>query len=274
LNQQVSKGHRWQKGQSGNPAGRAVGARQKISERLLADLASVWETHGESVVSLAITEPGKLAQIAYGLLPRDVFISVETRTGHLQLITSCNVNRKVDPVLRRGSNADLRTREYLTPAEIEKLSKPAKDGRWGHRDATLVLVAYRHGLRAKETCELEWSQVEFGRSACLHVRRAKNGKPSVHPIRGDELRMLTTLRKENPDSGYVFTAERGDALYSGRNQPAGQDPRRRAKLPFPTISTCCANAADTRWPMMAPIPGRFRTGSAIVRSRIRCATPS
>src|SRR4051812_5360686 len=83
LNQQVSKGrgHRWVKGQSGNPAGRAVGARQKISERLLADLASVWETHGESVLSrLAISEPGKLAQIAYGLLPRDVFISVQQQT--------------------------------------------------------------------------------------------------------------------------------------------------------------------------------------------------
>ena len=72
--------------------------------------------------------------------------------AHLQLVRSCNVNRKVDPVLRRGTNAELRTREYLTPAEIEKLMTAAKDGRWGHRDATLVMVAYRHGLRAKEAC--------------------------------------------------------------------------------------------------------------------------
>ena len=55
-------------------------------------------------------------------------------------------------------------REYLTPKEVEKLIKAAKDGRWGHRDATLVLVAFRHGLRASEICDLEWSQVEFGRS--------------------------------------------------------------------------------------------------------------
>jgi integrase len=129
--------------------------------------------------------------------------------AHLQLVTSCNVNRKVDPVLRRGTNAELRTREYLTPAEIEKLSKAAREGRWGHRDATLILVAYRHGLRAKEACELEWSQVEFGRSAALHVRRAKGGKTGVHPIRGDELRMLTALRKAFPNSGYVFSTERG-----------------------------------------------------------------
>ena len=86
---------------------------------------------------------------------------------------------------------------------------PGHRARGGHRDATLIMVAYRHGLRAKEACELEWSQVEFGRSAALHVRRAKQGKPAVHPIRGDELRMLTALRKAQPDSGYVFTSERG-----------------------------------------------------------------
>jgi len=81
VNQQVSKGHRWPKGQSGNPAGRPVGARPRISEQLLAEIASVWEEHGVSVLQrLAITDPGKLAQIAYGLLPRDVFISVEQRT--------------------------------------------------------------------------------------------------------------------------------------------------------------------------------------------------
>src|SRR5260370_19234746 len=130
----------------------------------------------------------------------------------LQLVEPCNENRQVEPELRRLANAEMRSREYLLPAEIEKLIRAAKDGRWGHRDACLILVAYRHGLRAKEACELEWSQVEFGRSAALHVRRAKNGNPSVHPIRGDELRMLTALRKEYSDSGYVFTAERGTPI--------------------------------------------------------------
>jgi type 1 fimbriae regulatory protein FimB/type 1 fimbriae regulatory protein FimE len=134
---------------------------------------------------------------------------------------------------RRAANAEMRTREYLTPAEIEKLAKAAKDGRWGHRDTTLVLVAYRHGLRAKEACELEWSQVEFGRSAALHVRRAKNGKPSVHPIRGDELRMLTTLRKEFPDSGYVFTTERGTPFTPDAINRLIKTIGKRAGLPMP-----------------------------------------
>ena len=54
----------------------------------------------------------------------------------------------------------------------------------------MVLIAYRHGLRASELCELEWAQVEWGRNASLHVRRAKNGKPAVHPLRGDEIQAL------------------------------------------------------------------------------------
>ena len=57
------------------------------------------------------------------------------------------------------------------------------------------LVAFRHGLRAVEIADLEWSQVEWGRNPALHVRRAKNGKPAVPPIRGDELRMLRELQR-------------------------------------------------------------------------------
>jgi hypothetical protein len=59
----------------------------------------------------------------------------------------------------------------------------AKDNRYGHRDATMILVAYRHGLRASELCNLQWSQVDL-KSATLHVRRVKSGTPSTHPLRG------------------------------------------------------------------------------------------
>src|SRR5882757_5676386 len=152
----------------------------------------------------------------------------------LRLVEPCHENRQVEPAgLRRLTNADMRSREYLLPAEIEKLLKAARAGRWGHRDATLILVAYRHGLRAVEACELEWSQVEFGRSAALHVRRAKGGKPSVHPIRGDELRMLTALRKQFPDTGYVFTTERGTPFTPDAVNRLVKTIGKRAKLPFP-----------------------------------------
>jgi type 1 fimbriae regulatory protein FimB/type 1 fimbriae regulatory protein FimE len=81
-------------------------------------------------------------------------------------------------------------RRYLTEREIERLMDTArKHSRHGHRDATMILVAYRHGLRASEVCDLQWHQIELSEGR-LHVRRVKNGTPSIHPIRGDEMRAL------------------------------------------------------------------------------------
>jgi integrase len=80
-------------------------------------------------------------------------------------------------------NSSVRTREYLRTAEIERLMAAArKSSRYRHRDATMILIGYRHGLRASELCDL---QVELA-TGRLHVRRVKNGSPSVHPMQGDE----------------------------------------------------------------------------------------
>lgn len=125
----------------------------------------------------------------------------------LRLVSPATQNRTVTP--RRRPNAELRTREYLTDSEVERLQAAAKGNRNGWRDATMVLVAYRHGLRASELVDLRWDQIDFGR-ATLAVRRVKNGSPSTHPIQGDELRALRRLQREQePKSPFVFTSERG-----------------------------------------------------------------
>lgn len=109
----------------------------------------------------------------------------------------------------RRKNAELRTREYLTDAEVSQLTDAAKANRYGHRDATMILVAYRHGLRVSELVDLRWDQIDFDH-ATLAVRRAKKGSPSTHPIMGDELRALRRLQREQePRSPFVFTSERG-----------------------------------------------------------------
>ncbi|MEE8408653.1 MAG: tyrosine-type recombinase/integrase [Myxococcota bacterium] len=110
---------------------------------------------------------------------------------------------------RRKPNAELRTREHLTPAEVERLITVAgKLGRHGHRDSTMILVAFRHGLRVSELVSLRWDQVDL-EQGLLHVRRRKNGIPSTHPLRGPELRALRQLeRKKKTDASYVFVSER------------------------------------------------------------------
>ena len=124
--------------------------------------------------------------------------------GNLRLVSPRTINGTVPP--RRVPNAELRTREYLAEPEVERLIKAAKANRHGQRDATMILLAFRHGLRAAELVDLRCDQVDLGRNACLHVRRVKNGMPSVHPLQGDEMRALRALKRE---SSFVFVSERG-----------------------------------------------------------------
>ena len=125
---------------------------------------------------------------------------------HLKLVTPTTVNRTVPPT--RRPNAELRTREYLTEAEVTCLQKVAGDNRWGHRDATMILVAL-HGFRVSELVDLRWDQIDFD-TATMAVRRVKRGTPATHPIRGDESRALRKLqRDQEPKSPFVFTSERG-----------------------------------------------------------------
>jgi type 1 fimbriae regulatory protein FimB/type 1 fimbriae regulatory protein FimE len=96
----------------------------------------------------------------------------------------------------------------LTVKEVALLSETARDrGRYGHRDATMILIAYRHGLRGGELCPLRWDQVDL-EHGLLHVRRLKNGTPSVHPMGGTEIRALRRLKREQIESRHVFLTER------------------------------------------------------------------
>lgn len=98
-----------------------------------------------------------------------------------------------------------RTREHLLPDEVEAMMKATRTiGRHPHRDATLILLAYRHGLRVSELVALRWEQVNFS-GAAIHINRLKQGVSSTHPLRGPELRALRQLQREYPDSAYCLS---------------------------------------------------------------------
>src|SRR6202790_5631869 len=136
-------------------------------------------------------------------------------------------------VPRRAPNSELRPRDYLSEKEIERLQDAArKRSRYGHRDATMILIAYRHGLRASEVCGVRWDQIDLN-SGRLHVRRAKGGIDNVHPLSGREIRALRQLRRENPDSRYVFITERGGPAPTAGFLKTIARTGEAAKLPFP-----------------------------------------
>jgi integrase len=151
--------------------------------------------------------------------------------SHLKLVSPTKAKRTVTPT--RRPNSELRPREHLTEREVGKLIEVAKRNRHGARDSAMILVAFRHGLRASEVCELQWSDVEF-ESATLHLRRAKGGATSTHPLLGDEMRALRSLKREAGDkSPFIFVSERGTPFSVSGLAKLIERSGVEAKLPFP-----------------------------------------
>jgi type 1 fimbriae regulatory protein FimB/type 1 fimbriae regulatory protein FimE len=140
---------------------------------------------------------------------------------------------------RRRPNATVRSREYLTPDEVERLADGARGvGRHGHRDAALILIAYRHGLRVSELVTLRWDQIDL-KAGTLHLNRLKHGSSSVHPLRGPEIRALRRLQRDYRTTPYVFVTERGGTMTDRNVRLVISRAGGLAKLPFPVHPHKC-----------------------------------
>ena len=136
---------------------------------------------------------------------------------------------------RRSTNAAVRPREYLTTEEIRHLLKVARSrpGGYGHRDSTRILIAYRHGLRVSELVAMRWDMLDL-KQGTFHVVRRKNGRPSVHLIRGDEIRALRRVAREQiSGSPYVFVSERKGPMTVAAFRKLMTRIGAAAELPFP-----------------------------------------
>jgi type 1 fimbriae regulatory protein FimE len=157
--------------------------------------------------------------------------------------------RKVPP--RQVANAARCPREYLTPEKAERLIATARKrvgARNPHRDATLILPAYRHGLRAREICSLRWDMLDLAQGR-YHVTRRKNGRPSVHLLRGTEIRALRRLKHEQvPQGFYVFTSERLGPLTPATFRKLLSTVGREPGLSFPVHSHMRRHACGYKLP--------------------------
>jgi type 1 fimbriae regulatory protein FimE len=133
---------------------------------------------------------------------------------------------------RKPKNRDARPREYLTEQEVEQLTKAAREGRHEHRDATLILLMYRHGLRVSEAVSLRWDQINLT-AGLIDVERAKNGLSGVHPLSGRELRDLRRLKRDSDGNPFTFVSERGTPMTSRNVRTIVQRAGERAGIDFP-----------------------------------------
>jgi len=107
-------------------------------------------------------------------------------------------------------------RRYLTEREVERLMDCArKHGRYGHRDATMILVAYRHGLRASEVCDLQWQQIELSEGR-LHVHRVKNVCTQSGVMRCERCASYAVIIPKTPTYSFPSAAGQSSAYPAPR----------------------------------------------------------
>jgi site-specific recombinase XerD len=106
-----------------------------------------------------------------------------------------------------------RLRDYLTRDEVSALLRAAKKSRHGARNHAMILIAYRHGLRASELVNLRVSDLDLS-TGTIYCRRAKGSRSSLHPMKPDEVaspeKMLRDRRPQATD--YVFQSERSERM--------------------------------------------------------------
>jgi type 1 fimbriae regulatory protein FimB/type 1 fimbriae regulatory protein FimE len=146
--------------------------------------------------------------------------------------TSSAIVKRTVTMPRRPKNADVRTREYLTDDEVQHLAEAAKANRHGHRDTTMILVAYRHGLRASELTDLRLgpSRVRFGHIACA-PRETKHTEHASDPRRRIERSTSAAMRTGTQITVRVYVRAR-HAVHHGWLCSDDRTSRCRSRLGF------------------------------------------
>jgi len=86
MNTRLQTAGRWRPGQSGNPAGRPIGTRNKFSEKFVHDISDAWQRYGDDILDrVAKDEPAKFLDVCARLVPKDVQVSLSARMpGNLE----------------------------------------------------------------------------------------------------------------------------------------------------------------------------------------------
>ncbi len=107
---------------------------------------------------------------------------------------------------------------HLEPVEVLSVLKAAKAK--GAREFAMIVVAYKHGMRASEVCNLRLDDVDL-KNGCIVVDRLKGSLRTTQAVAGhrgepllDELKALREWLRERPNDGsdFLFTSQKGGRL--------------------------------------------------------------
>lgn len=175
-----------------------------------------------------------------------------------QLSFSAKFPFRSPPPVKRPSQ---REREYLRPTEVEAMIHVARQvGRHGTRDAAIILLMFRHGLRTAELVALKWSGIDLS-GGYIEIRRVKHGHDTVHPLRAPELRALRQLQRDYPDTPYVFVSERKAPLSTRAIRHiiarAGRKSRNHSTSSSPSATSCL-------WLLSGELWSRYKSHSRLL----------
>jgi type 1 fimbriae regulatory protein FimB len=120
---------------------------------------------------------------------------------------------------KRQRRAKRNSMTFLTPDEILRVLRVAKRS---PRDHAMILLTYRHGLRASEVCNMKLAQIDL-KNRQIDIPRLKGSLRTVQPIpehRGDarslydEIVVLKRWLAERIEDGsnYLFLSQKGGGL--------------------------------------------------------------
>jgi integrase len=152
------------------------------------------------------------------------------------------------------------SRKALTPEEILKVLRLASESK---RNLAMILLAYRHGMRASEVCELRFSDLDL-KNGQITIRRLKGSLTTTQPLSDlpgqpllSERRVLRAWLTERRDaSDFVFTSQKGGRIHRSQFFRMFQSSAERAGLP-----------ADRRHPHCL----KHSLGFALVASNVHLA---
>lgn len=111
-----------------------------------------------------------------------------------------------------ATDAHEREIDFIDISEADRLVDATKTTRYPIRNALLLLMMYRHGLRVSEAINIRVSDIKVERSR-MWVRRLKQGLSGEHPIAPDEMATLRLYMKERTaGSPWLFLSERGEPM--------------------------------------------------------------
>jgi len=127
------------------------------------------------------------------------------------------------------------SRKSLIPEEMLKILKKASQSK---RNLAMILLAYRHGMRASEVCDLRLSDLDL-KNGQITIRRLKGSLTTTQPLTDhpgqpllSERRVLRAWLAERRDiSDFVFTSQKGGRIHRSQFFRMFQSVAERAGLP-------------------------------------------